>query len=188
MPYDYSFSKGLCSIWGWATWKRAWIRRDMQLGKWPDFKKENKLKKLFRNKNVVKHYEGYFNWIINGLGGANLLWEYRWPLSVLLDDGYYIVPRSNLVMNIGEEGFNYKKGKDNIDNKYLYMEIKDIDFTRFKHPPKIEEDQEFTNALNYEKGFEEPYQKKDFEKLNLKRYIWRIRQILSKYKQKITII
>ena len=51
------------------------------------------------------------------------------------------------------------------------MEIKHIDFNQFKHPPKIEFDQNFTNALNHEKGFEEPYQKKDFEKVNYQKYL-----------------
>jgi len=169
--YDYLFSKGLCWIWGWATWRQAWQKYDMNLQKWDSFKKNKKLFKTFDNKNVVKHYEGYFNWITEGLKGTNLLWEYRWPLSVLLNDNFYIAPKHDLVKNVGYEGFNYSLNKYDERNRFIGMPVKELDFDRLKQPEKIELNKSFTEALNRELGFYNSYKKRDFEKVNIKKYI-----------------
>jgi len=186
-PYEYLFSKGLCWIWGWATWRRAWEETDMSLKKWESFRSDKRLYKIYKNKNVVKHYEGYFKWITENLKGTNLLWEYRWPLSVLLNDNFYIAPKFNLVENIGYEGFNYGVNKEDERNRFIGMPVKELDFNQLKHPEKIELNESFTQALNKELGFYNTYKKREFEKMNLKRYIFGIRRILSKIKQELTI-
>ena len=39
---SYYFSKN-CHIWGWATWRRAWERYDVEMKTYPNFKKKEKI-------------------------------------------------------------------------------------------------------------------------------------------------
>lgn len=96
MDSDYIFSR-YCSIWGWATWKRAWIQNDQALKKWPRLRKEGLLKKVYGldaslqlTRMIDLIYEGKLN-----------TWDYPWQLSKAEHSGLEVVPSKNLVENIG---------------------------------------------------------------------------------------
>ena len=52
----YYFSKYPRS-WGWATWKRSWVKYDRDLKDWPIIKSKGILKNQFRNKYEFKFWE-----------------------------------------------------------------------------------------------------------------------------------
>lgn len=96
MQGDYCFSK-FCSIWGWATWSRAWKKNDSAMNNWQQIKKDKVLKhfygdmvalKLERETELV--YTGELN-----------TWDYPWQVSKAYCGGLEIVPRVNLVKNVG---------------------------------------------------------------------------------------
>ncbi len=85
-------------IWGWATWRRAWANYDLQMNDWPDFKK-NRLLKLsnysFGTKRYLENvFESAYHNRIN-------TWDYQWVYSCIKNNGLTIIPRVNLVNNIG---------------------------------------------------------------------------------------
>ena len=51
---SYYFSK-CCHIWGWATWKRAWDKYDVEMKSFPDFRKQNLVNSIL-SKNDERTY------------------------------------------------------------------------------------------------------------------------------------
>ena len=93
-PYTFScFS----SIWGWATWARAWKHYDMDVKDWPEVKKSGKLMGihgrvcyLFLKKDIDSVYTK-----------AKDTWDIQWDYCRHMHRGLGIVPRENLIRNIG---------------------------------------------------------------------------------------
>lgn len=149
-------------IWGWATWARAWQLMDYDMKKWEIEKNRIAIKSLFKN-NEFKYFERIFDeYHLN----EKKPWGQRWFYSRLLNKGLSIVPKSNLVTNIGTVGTHSDKRSDThfrpIDDKY----------TINVHPENIE-----TN-----KYYDENHFKKHISK---KRSL--IKKIISKFMKHLAI-
>lgn len=84
-------------IWGWATWRRAWQKYDVELSTWPQVRDSKVLYKLLPSAAVFrlsKKFQGYYDKKI-------LSWDGQWILTCLLERGLSIYPRKNLISNIG---------------------------------------------------------------------------------------
>jgi len=95
--YSYYFSNH-CYIWGWASWKRAWKKYDVDLKLYPEIKKLGYLKELYPNylerlskKSALElcHYKKFDTW------------DYQWSFALAINNGLSIIPNKNLVQNIG---------------------------------------------------------------------------------------
>ena len=53
--YMYEFSK-YALIWGWASWKRAWLKYDLTMNDFPEFKRKNSLNVVFNKKIELKYW------------------------------------------------------------------------------------------------------------------------------------
>ena len=110
--YSYNF---LC--WGWATWRRAWRKMDMEMKAAPELSSGYLIKRLglFRGL-MMKHY------FMSGFKHLETFssWATRWYLSILAHDGLVISPGANLAVNIGfVEGTHYDGKK-----AHPYAELK----------------------------------------------------------------
>lgn len=120
---DYFFSDTF-NVWGWATWRRAWKNYDVEMKSW----KKSWLKALSRRKTGIINMLRYLriNWLTYK-GGIDT-WDYQWDFSCLINDGVSIVPKKNLISNIGVGGgthnTNYNDSKKIISNE-LTFPIKD---------------------------------------------------------------
>lgn len=85
--------------WGWATWKRAWIRYDDNLSKWQEFKQANLLGSLFVNHQEVQYWTSIFDQLKSQNKPDS--WAYRWAYSCWINSGLTILPNVNLVRNVG---------------------------------------------------------------------------------------
>lgn len=93
---DYFFSF-FSPIWGWGTWKRAWDKYDPKIVEWPKAKKDKILKKYFRRDTqyfLSKNFDTVYRDEIDA-------WDYQWHFIRILNEGLGIVPKHNLVKNIG---------------------------------------------------------------------------------------
>ena len=116
---DYTFSR-FCSIWGWATWRRAWISYDDEMSAWPKAKKQKLLKKIYGS-NVSLSLSREFDMTYTGEINS---WAYRWHLTMAVKGGLEIVPKYNLIDNIGQNNLDSTHSfKNKID-----MVINDIEF------------------------------------------------------------
>jgi len=95
--YSYYFSN-YGSIWGWATWKRAWKLYDVEISKYPQFIMDQALQSIFNNEDEIQFRKSNFNEIFfNGLD----TWDFQWTFARLSNSGLSIVSNKNLIKNIG---------------------------------------------------------------------------------------
>jgi hypothetical protein len=102
---SYYFSK-YASCWGWATWSDRWKSYyDQDMVKW----KNNKKKNFFLEKNENK-FAKIFNLVSENKINT---WDYQWLFAMLNNNLLQIVPKVNLVSNIG-----FGKGATNTHSKF----------------------------------------------------------------------
>lgn len=94
---SYHFSK-YCLIWGWATWKRAWNKYDLNISYWPSWEKSINLQKSLPDKIEQKYWGKIFEKVYKNQIDT---WDYSWVACVLYHNGLTIIPNQNLVTNIG---------------------------------------------------------------------------------------
>lgn len=84
-------------MWGWATWKRAWNLTDINMTLWQECRKNKYLKRILSPKEYVEMsnafqatYEGKID-----------TWDYQFCFANYLNHGLDIVPKVNMIRNIG---------------------------------------------------------------------------------------
>jgi len=97
---NYYLSKYV-GMWGWATWKRAWLLFDKQMSDWPKIKNEGKLEHVFDNYLERLYWHILFDATYQKKTNS---WAYRWMFSVWKNHGTVVTPCANLVENIGFKG------------------------------------------------------------------------------------
>jgi len=117
--YYYSSS---VSIWGWATWKRAWRHYDRDMKKWPQVQKKGWLKSLLLNRREHKHWSKHFQRTYDGQIDT---WAYQWVFANWLQGWKSVVPNRNLISNIGF-GDGATHTKDN--SVYSNIKIEPLEF------------------------------------------------------------
>jgi len=123
---SYYFSQ-IGGIWGWATWRSEWQRYDRYLSGWPDLKRDKILEEVFDRPQAVKYLTGIFDSMYAGTGPDT--WDYQWLYTGLKSNLLAIVPRVNLVTNIGfGEGSTHTTAKD-----HRLLAASPIEFP-LKHP------------------------------------------------------
>jgi hypothetical protein len=97
---DYFFATNF-NVWGWATWRRAWKLYDKKMSLWPKFKKEGWTKyfepSYLNRLKFVRTYDAVYDGKID-------TWDYQWWLSCAVNNGLCVIPRLNLITNIGLTG------------------------------------------------------------------------------------
>jgi hypothetical protein len=94
---NYYFSK-YPHIWGWATWRRAWSKYDVELTQWPLCKDSIQFKKWCFSQREKTYWSSIFD---NTYNGAVDTWDFQWVFSILKNAGLCVMPNQNLVANIG---------------------------------------------------------------------------------------
>ena len=142
---SYYFSN-IAQIWGWATWKRAWQRYDVNMNDWPKIKAEKKLIDVLKKPILVD----YFEYLFQKMYMSKLTtWDVAWTYTCMKENGLCIVPNKNLIQNIGfGQGATHS-----IANKGYIGEMK-LEALTFPliHPEKIEVDKT-NNEVIYKKVF-----------------------------------
>lgn len=145
---DYFFSY-FYHIWGWATWKRAWKKFDINISDWPKFKNSNFLGQKFPSNLENRLFlEKMFDQIY---GKKSSVWDVQWTYTCLVNNGFAILPKHNLISNIGFIGTHQ------MNNNQLILETKEIDLEKIIHPVSIDVNRDIEDYL--------------FEKSGLKRLI-----------------
>jgi len=95
--FSYWFSRH-SDIWGWATWRRAFRLYDPEMKVWPKFKKTPEVNKLGDSNFETRFWVQIFDKMHRGEIDT---WDYQWHFTVYAHRGLCIVPRTNLITNIG---------------------------------------------------------------------------------------
>ena len=94
---SYYFSR-YTSIWGWATWRRAWKNYDVDMSEWPSVKEEKRHYQLFGTKAEAEHFDAVWDDIHAGILDT---WDGQWLFANLLASRISVSPNGNLISNLG---------------------------------------------------------------------------------------
>ena len=126
--YSYYFSRyGHC--WGWATWRRAWKKYDDSMELWPELKNHGWLHDVLSHGQAADFWAGVFQGVYDGLSS----WAYIWQYTLWLNHGLTILPRINLVSNLGFDSGTHTTMKD---SPLANMAVEPMNFP-LQHPPVI---------------------------------------------------
>lgn len=129
-PHSYFFSRYGHSH-GWATWKRCWLEMDVNMTKYPLIKNQNLLKSAFRTKKEYLFFRNKFDRIFNDTELKTHIWDFQFMLALKSNDALTIVPRKNLITNVGYIGtHSYKKA-------HYHDRKADENFVIISHPEFI---------------------------------------------------
>ena len=133
--YSYYFSRFTLS-WGWATWRRAWKYFDVDLKLWLEIQDRKFMKDILEDPYAVKIWTKTAQMLYDRELTA---WDFKWNFACLLQNGLGIIPKGNLVSNIGygAEATHIHDEKD----PYINVPTEAMDFP-LKHPPFIIRDLE----------------------------------------------
>lgn len=94
--FDYSFTK-YPFIWGWASWKRVWDNYDVNISDWLD-NKSNLLDTCSDNRTTKR----FWSLVLQEVYDSKIdTWDYQLSYLILKNRGKCIIPKDNLVTNIG---------------------------------------------------------------------------------------
>lgn len=149
--YTFCFSG---HTWGWATWKRAWDKFTLNC----DFIiSKNELSERYPEKRIIDVKYNWFNKHANMPIGTST-WDVCWAFIRMKNKGLSIVPRVNLVSNIGEYGLHFSGKTDVHFLKY------DNDFIAVNHPKEITIDKDY-DKYHFYKYLYKPLWKKVINRL-----------------------
>jgi hypothetical protein len=95
---SYYFSRYTFGGYGWASWSRAWQHFDKDMKSWPEFKRSGMLAQLFEASGEQDFWRGILD---RTYAGEIDTWDFQWFYAVWTQGGLSIVPRVNLVSNLG---------------------------------------------------------------------------------------
>lgn len=82
-------------VWGWATWANRWNYYDFKLS---NITETNFIKERF---SLVKDIEFWENLFFKMKNSEIDTWDYQWTFAMWYNNGISIVPKINLIENIG---------------------------------------------------------------------------------------
>jgi tetratricopeptide (TPR) repeat protein len=136
---DYFFSD-MVHVWGWATWRRAWHYYDFSLQRWPEIRDSKKwVGSLSLNTNYwIRELDKIYD-------NKPHTWDHQWGFACWLNEGVAIVPRINLVQNIGfENGAHGARPWNPLADNLAY----ELSFP-LHHPASLTVDVSYNQRLQY---------------------------------------
>jgi hypothetical protein len=125
---SYCFSRYF-PIWGWASWRRAWSNYDLIMADWPRLKAEGALKSFYSQRFMQRYISNMFD---GARAGRLATWDIQWFYSCLFNNALCIIPRVNLISNIGLVG-THTSG-DTANNSFPVF---DLQTEHLVHPTKV---------------------------------------------------
>jgi hypothetical protein len=119
------------SIWGWATWRRAWEKFDVKMNLWGNSRVKKDVEKVLNSKLQYFFRKRAFDLAYNEKIDA---WSYAWSFARLINSGLSVVPKVNLIQNLGF-GAEAIHTKSTV-NPFSSLRRMDLKFP-LRHPKRI---------------------------------------------------
>ncbi len=94
-PYSYAFT-GFALVWGWASWARAWKHYNSSL---PAPAQRKRV--IWHVCQTKENFEAIQKTLEKIESGEMDTWDYIWNFSIWAQQGLCLIPKENLVSNIG---------------------------------------------------------------------------------------
>lgn len=96
---SYHFSH-FGSVWGWATWRRAWRSYDVGMKGWGDSEVRRRIRDVIGDDELFDIQSRRFDRLYHDPCDRHS-WDLPWSFARLAQDGLTVVPSRNLVTNLG---------------------------------------------------------------------------------------
>jgi hypothetical protein len=138
--YSYRFSK-CYSVWGWASWARAWKHYDADMRAWPVLRETRWLEQHLGDRKASMLAETWFD---GAYAGPIQQWDFKWMFGSWLRNAVAVAPSVNLVTNIGfGEGATHLR---NANHPFAEIPAESMEFP-LRHPPRVEVDDRVDRAM-----------------------------------------
>lgn len=119
------------SCWGWATWRRAWKRYDLNLiERLSEADYLQCLNKVSSNDYYYQYFKQLFDY---HRSGEDNIWDWRWTFCIWYYDGLVVNPAANLIRNIGYgQDATTSKGNDAVRNQL--SDLDDHELSQLQYP------------------------------------------------------
>jgi hypothetical protein len=95
---SYTFSR-YTQTWGWATWRRAWQKYDINILGWPEKRKSSWLRSILKSPLNVMYWKLVYDSVYSG--DLSTVWDYQWTYACWNNKLLTVIPNQNLAINIG---------------------------------------------------------------------------------------
>ena len=138
--YSYHFSS-MGGIWGWATWRRAWQKYDVDIRAWGDYELKKELREKLGWEMYQHRREAWDSLYMNSSKAKT--WDFQWWFARTINSGLTIIPSVNLVSNVG---FDSGAVHTTASSPNVNLEVYDLKFP-LKHPNYVMENTGYDRAL-----------------------------------------
>jgi hypothetical protein len=135
-PSSTFFLKG-ADCWGWATWKRSWVKFNADGQFLLQTIVDNKLEFQFNRRGT----QNFVQMLQDQIKGKNDSWAVRWHASLFLEGMYCLHPAKSTIINIGLDSSGVHCGDVNISQSL----IDDIELERIT----VIDSEWFYDTINY---------------------------------------
>jgi hypothetical protein len=135
------FASRFPSIWGWASWRRAWAHHDPVMKSWPDMRRGGEWLSSCRIQGEAAWRKGLFDAAYHDKVDA---WSIAWCYAQHLAGGLSLIPTANLVENLGWAA-DALHTRD-VSDPRARMTTRDVGFP-LRHPEPLMADEK--GALGY---------------------------------------
>lgn len=139
--YSYFFSKYV-SIWGWATWKRAWQHYNYNIDLYSsDFEF---ITEIMKNTFSGRELDYRLNILKKTANGEIDTWDHQWMFCNLIQNMLTLIPTTNLISNKGfGENATHTTHLNSINSN---LQTKNIVFP-LSHPTFLLRSEQYENTL-----------------------------------------
>ena len=142
---NYHFIKSF-HVWGWASWRRAWNKFDLNCKYLDYFLKENIIFKTVHNAESLKRFLTMFKILYDSRLNRDfnsISWDFSVCYMMFINNGLSILPNFNLVSNIGH---GHQEGTYSQNEQYFIEERREI--SEIIHPKFIFAEDDYNIELN----------------------------------------
>ncbi|MEB2286787.1 MAG: glycosyltransferase family 2 protein [Anaerolineae bacterium] len=140
-PQASYFFTGYMHTWGWATWRRAWQHFDVTMSQWADPQVREHVLSQFSN---LRERDFWFHQWSQCYEGKIDSWSFGWSFACRARDGLSVMPRHNLISNIG---FGLEATHTLVRNRVAAMPTQPMTFP-LRHPTTVMRDVEADRLLS----------------------------------------
>jgi len=126
---SYYFSR-YPHVWGWATWRRAWMKYDLNMEHWPQIRARKLFDQYLPKGRERDRWNSAFESVYDGKVDT---WDYQWVYSIWANSGLSIAPAQNLIRNIG---FHAEATHTQVDSIYSSLDALELDLP-LRHPETL---------------------------------------------------
>lgn len=94
---SYYFSRH-AHVWGWATWKKAWKKYDVNIIDFREAVKQNIGESFYPDKKMRTIFFRDFERVFLNKKDT---WDHQWVYTIMTNNGLSVIPNKNLVSNLG---------------------------------------------------------------------------------------